>query len=194
MEMDMTNPTDGPPLSTDDEGEKLKKAEFERNMEEARIAQNLPEGAVPEQRPIASQTVDDPHSDTYKALREAGDPRAGAPAMDKAAYDRAGSAAQMKKAADSSTDNTRLYPGARAVIDREGHPDHGRSVAVNRVATWASFEEQMKGTSGIPEQMNAAIPEEYEVMTRDGRAEQLIVNADHLKVPTNQGDWGRSPI
>lgn len=191
----MTDPaTQGPPLSTDDEGEKLKKAEFEANMEQARIAQNLPEGAVPEQRPIASQTVDDPHSDVYKKLRDAGDPRAGTEAMGKEAYDRAASPAQMKKAAKASTANTRLYPGARAVIDHEGSPDHGRSVAVNGVASWASFEEQMKGTSGIPEQMNAAIPEEYNVKTRDGRSEDLVVKAEHLKIPKNQGDWGRSAI
>lgn len=190
----MTDTSVGPPLSTDEDGEKLKKAEFEANMEAARIAQNLPEGAVPEQRPIASQTVDDPHSNVFKALREAGDPRAGSEAMPKSAYDKAASAAQMKSAAESSTDNTRLYPGARAVIDHPSHPDHGRSVAINRVATWASFEDQMKGTSGIPEQMNAAVPSEYEVKTRDGRAEDLIVEAQYLKVPQNQGDWGRSPI
>jgi hypothetical protein len=169
-------------------------AEFEANMDEARRAQNLPEGAVPEQRPIASQTVDDPHSNVYKALVEAGDPRGGAPAMDKEAYDRAASPAQMRKAAKESTANTRMYPGAKAVIDREGHPDHGRSVAVNGVATWASFEEQMKGTSGIPEQMNAAIPAEYNVKTRDGRSEDLVVEAKYLKIPQNQGDWGRSAI
>lgn len=191
--MTMSDSTAGPPLSTDD-GEKLKKAEFEARMDEARRAQNLPEGAVPEQRPIASQTVDDPHSDVYKKLQDAGDPRGGTPAMGKEAYDRAASSAQMRKAAAASTDNTRLYPGAKAVIDHEGHPDHNRSVAVNGVASWVNFEEQMKGTSGIPEQMNAAIPAEYHVKTRDGRSEDLVVEAKYLKIPKNQGDWGRSAI
>src|SRR4051794_8816382 len=97
----MSAAPEGPPLSTDD-GDKLKKAEFEQRMDEARRAQNLPEGAVPEQRPQAFQTVDDPHSGVYKNLVEDEDPRGGVPAMDKAAYDRAGSKAQMDKAAKES--------------------------------------------------------------------------------------------
>src|SRR5436853_7853261 len=130
----MSDVTDGPPLSTED-GDRIKKAEFERRMEEARIAQNLPEGAVPEQRPIASQVVDDPHSGVYNALKEAGDPRAGVPAMDKSAYDRAASEGQARKAAKESRTRTRLYPGARAYIEDPEGSGFRRAVAVNRVVS-----------------------------------------------------------
>jgi len=189
----MTHQTEGPPLSTDDDGEKLKKKEFEANMEEARRAQNLPEGAVPEQRPIASQTVDDPHSELYKRLVEDGDPTAqNQEAMPKSAYDKAASAAQASKAEKESFKNVRLYPGARATIN-DG-PRKGTSVAVNRVVSFESFEDQMKGSSGFPDQNNRAIPAEYEVTTRDGRGELLIVEANLLDVPKEQGDWGRSSI
>lgn len=185
--------TEGPPLSTDEEGGKLKKDEFERNMEEARKGQNLPEGAVPEQRPIASQTQDDPHSDLYKRLVEEGDPTAqNQPAMEKSAYDRASSKAQADKAAKESSSNQRMYPGSRCTINKG--PRQGTSVAVNRVVSFVDFENQMRGTSGVPIQNDSAEVAEYEVTTRDGRGELLIVNADDLDRPTNQADWGRSPI
>lgn len=183
-----------PPLTASEEGDKFKKKEFERNMEEARVAQNLPEGSVPEQRPIASQTVDDPHSRVYKELKEAEDPRAGVPAMDKSAYDRANSDSQRSKAEGEEERPGRLYPGARAYIDNEGEPDHGRAVAVNRVADWKSFEDQMKGTSGVPEQNNAGQPATYECFSRDGRAEIMLVSAEHLRLPGESADWGRTAI
>jgi hypothetical protein len=186
----MSAAPEGPPLSTDD-GDKLKKAEFEQRMEEARIAQNLPEGAVPEQRPQAFQTVDDPHSLVYKNLVEEGDPRGGVPAMDKSAYDRAGSKAQMDKAARESLTRTRLYPGARAYLEDGGLR---RAVAVNRVVSWKSFEDQVRGTSGVPTQHDQAEVAEYEVVTRDGRSEVLIVDADRLETPAEQADWGRTAI
>lgn len=182
-----------PPLTTDDEGEKLKKKEFEQRMEEQRIAQNLPEGAVPEQRPIASQTVDDPHSRVFKELQDAGDDRGGVPAMDKAAYDRAQSDAQARKAAKESETPDRFYPGARAYIENPGAPDHGRAVAINRVEEFASFQDQALGSSGVPAQMNAAKVKSYECRSRDGRAELLIVDAEHLR-RSEEADWGKTPI
>jgi hypothetical protein len=184
----MTEPT-APPLSTDD-GDKLKKAEFEQNMEEARKAQNLPEGAVPEQRPIASQTVDDPHNPQYHRLKEAGEIEQ--PAMPKSAYDKAGSDSQMKKAAKEAGDAPeRMYPGARGYINKG--PREGAAVAVNRVVSFKSFEDQMRGTSGVPEQNNNATVAEYEVTTRDGRAETIVVNAEDI----TRGDpqhWGRTSL
>jgi hypothetical protein len=191
----VSDPTAGPPLSTDDEGEKLKKEEFERNMEEARRAQNLPEGAVPEQRPQAFQTPVDPHSRVRNDLVEAEDPRGGAlPAMGKSAYDRASSSAQAKKAARESISRVRLYPGARAFIDNEGTPDHGRAVAVNRVAQWGSFEDGMKANSGDPALNDYAAPAVYECTTRDGRSELMLVDAEHLRTPGEAADWGRTAI
>ncbi len=183
-----------PPLTTDDEGEKLKKKEFEQRMEEQRNAQNLPEGAVPEQRPIASQTVDDPHSEVFKKLQEADDPRGlNQPAMDKAAYDRAQSDTQAKKAAKESETPDRMYPGARCYIENPGAPDHGRAVSVNRVEEFASFQDQALGSSGVPQQMNSAKVKSYECRSRDGRAELLIVDAEHLR-RSEEADWGKTPI
>jgi hypothetical protein len=191
----MTQP-EGPPLSTDDEGERLKKAEFEQRMEEARIAQNLPPGAVPEQRPQAFQTPSGQQSRVHDELVEAGDPRGGAlPAMDKSAYDRAISSAQARKADSESLGRQRLYPGARAYVHNEGQPDHGRAVAINRVASWSTFEDGMKANSGDPALNDYSVPYEYECSSRDGRGESaMIIRADHLRTPGEQADWGRTPI
>lgn len=170
-------------------------AEWEAKQDQLRREQNLPEGAVPEQRPIASQTVDNPHSRVYNELTAAGDPRGGGqPAMGKEAYDRADSQEQKDKAASESQVRQRLYPGARAYVEDPGAPDHGRAVAINGVATWASFDDQLRGTSGVPAMQDMAIPAEYEVCFRDGRAENSVVAADKLRVPNEQGDWGRTSI
>jgi hypothetical protein len=168
------------------------KKEFERKQREDAEKQNLPEGGVPERRPIASQTAPDNESDTVKKLREAGDPRGGqVPAMDKAAYDRAGSKEQAKKAAKEERSADRLYPGARGYIDNEGEPDHGRAVAVNRVS---SFKEGTnENAQGIDTRFQEV--EDYECVSRDGRSELLIVSAEHLKVgdPADP-QWGKTPV
>jgi hypothetical protein len=181
--------------SEDNEDQVAKQREFDARMAELRDAQNLRDpNAVPEQRPIASQTVDDPHSRVYNELKEAGDPRANDEPMDRAAYQRAASVSQARKAEKESRGVVRLFPGARVYIDQEGHPDHGRAAAVNRVVSWASPEDalmaQLGGTEG-----NFAQPAEYEIMTRDGRAEMLIKSADHLRPAEGSGvDWNRTTI
>jgi hypothetical protein len=193
---DPVQPAGPAPIASDDEGEALKKRDFEARQAELARGQNLQqEGAVPEQRPIASQTVDDPHSEVFKKLQEAGDPRAGVPAMDKAAYDRAASKSQAQAAAKESIAETRLFPGARGWIDNPGAPDHGRAVAVNRVTQYKTGQDATNAVSGIPELMRQAAPAEYECMTRDGRAELMLVSAEHIRADTSGGnDWGKTPL
>lgn len=192
-----TVPQQGDPTPPDSPAEDAKsKKEFEENQRQLAREQNLPDGAVPEVRPIASQQLTDRdlHSETFLKLRERGDPRGGLPAMPKAAYDKANSDAQARKAAKESR-TERLYPGARGYIQYEkddDHPDNNRAVAVVRVASYKDFSNEMLANSGTPEARFAEV-DEYECTTRDGRAETLFVKAENLKVA--QGDnWGRTPI
>jgi hypothetical protein len=103
------------------------KKEFEELQKQQAALQNLSAGSVPEQRPIASQRVEDEalHSKVYRDLREAGDDRAGAPAMPKSAYDKAASDAQAKKAEKASRIPV-FHVGARGYVSNEGSPDDGR--------------------------------------------------------------------
>lgn len=192
---EQSQPNPSPLAAKESDEEKVaSQKEFEARMQEQRNAQNLSDpNAVPEQRPIASQVVDDPHSQVYKDLQEAGDPRANNEPMDLDAYKRAQSPEQAKKAAKQSREVTRLYPGARAYIENPGQPDHGRAVAVNAVHSWADPQSELLAASGTVEGRFAA-PAEYECMSRDGRAELMIVSAEHLRVPSNQADWGKTPI
>jgi hypothetical protein len=189
-------PTAAPLVSSDKNEDKVAaQKEFDAKMAAERDAQgqgNNP-NFVPEQRPIASQTVDDPHSRVYNELKKAGDPRANDEPMPKSAYDKAASSAQATKAAKESRGEVRLYPGARAFIDNEGSPDHGRAVAVNRVTSWKSDSDELLAAAGTTESRFSQ-PAEYECFSRDGRAELLIVSADHLRVPTESADWGRTSI
>lgn len=171
--------------------EEARKFEEERAREAQ--AQNLPEGAVPEQRPIASQQGVT-HSGIYEKLKAAGDDRAGAPAMPKEAFDKAASDAQAKKADKESRHPSRLYAGARAWINNPGSPDHGRAVAVNGVSEFSSVEDERTAAAGTPESRFANVAS-YECMSRDGRAEHLIVSAQHLRVDTSGGvDWGKTSL
>lgn len=186
---DTTTPTPTSPTEDVDTA-----AEFKEQQARLAAEQNLPEGGVPEVRPIASQTVDDPHSGIFHRLQEAGDDRAGAPAMPKSAYDKAASAAQKRQAEKESRVVTLLHPGARGWIDNPGEPDHGRAVAVNRVHEYASVEDERIAAAGTPESRFAAV-KDYECQSRDGRAELLIVSAEHLKLDTSGGaDWGKTSL
>ena len=189
-----TAPTEGGQEPEDVAGEAKNKKAFEARQAELAASQNLREGAVPEQRPIASQRVDDPHSDVYKKLREAGDARADDTPMPFSAYTKAQSDAQAKKAAKESRFETRVYPGARGWIDNPGEPDHQRAVAINRVNEYASVEDELKAASGTEAGRFAEV-KSYECMSRDGRAELLIVSAEHLKFDRSGGaEWGKTPI
>jgi hypothetical protein len=169
------------------------KKEFDALQQQRAGEQNMGEGGVPEQRPIASQQPA-PESGVRERLIEAGDQRGGAePPMDKSAYDRAASKGQAQKAAKESQTPDRLYPGARGYIDNPGAPDHGRAIAVNGVASFASVEDERISAAGGPNQRFAKVAE-YECVTRDGRAELMIVSADHVKRTLNEADWGKTPL
>lgn len=193
---DTTTPHEGASEPVDPVEEAKNKKEFEAQQAERAREQNLPEGSVPEQRPIASQTVDDEqlHSGVYKKLREAEDDRAGAPAMPFSAYTKARSKEQMRKAAKESKQVTNHPNGTRAWINNPGEPDHGRAVAVNRVNEYASVEDERIAAAGNPNSRFAEV-KSYECTSRDGRAELLIVSAEHLKIDTSGGaDWGKTPL
>jgi hypothetical protein len=170
------------------------KKDFEQKQREAAAAQNLPEGAVPEVRPIASQTVDDQalHSKVFRELRDSGDDRGGAPAMPKSAYDKAASQDQLTKSRRESR-MPRLHVGARGYVDNPGSPDDGRAISIVRIAGYGSPEAEMIATMGNPESRFAE-PTEYECTTRDGRAETLLVDAKHFRTMERSEDWGRTPI
>lgn len=172
------------------------KKEFEELQAQRAREQNLPEGSVPEQRPIASQTVDDEslHSGVFKKLREAGDDRAGAPAMPKSAFDKAASDAQRKRAAKDERTVGVLHPGARGWIDNEGAPDHGRAIAVNRVESYASEADEQRAAVGGPNARFAEVAT-YECVSRDGRSELLIVSAEHIRLDSTGGrEWGKTGL
>jgi hypothetical protein len=174
----------GPPLTTDEEGDKLKKAEFEANMERERVAQNLPEGGVPEQRPQATISPAPVDGEVRKRLVEAGSPLAqNQEAMPKSAYDKASSKAQIDKAARESLGPERFWPGARAYVenpDGDGSEHHGRAVAINGVAEYADDQQELLAAAGVPGSRFAKVAS-YQCTTRDGRAENLIVSAEHLR-------------
>lgn len=176
--------------------EDVSKKEFEERQAQLAREQNLPEGGVPEVRPIASQTVDEEaqHSKVFKRLRDAGDDRAGAKAMPKSAYDKAASKSQKDKAAKEERSVTLLYPGARGWIDNPGQPDHGRAIAVNRVESYASVEDERIAAAGGPASRFAEVAT-YECQSRDGRAELLLVSAEHIRLDTTGGrEWGKTPL
>lgn len=187
-------------LASDDEGGKLKKAEFDEKLDAERRAQNLPEGAVPEQRPIASQKASHPHSRVYDALVEAGDPRAGnsgdpnvgwKPTQED--YERTASAAQARQSDKESLKVVRLYPGARCWVDNPGQPDHGRAVAVNRVQEFEDVANELLAGAGTDQSRNAMV-KSYECVSRDGRSEFMIISAEHLRVAPVEAEWGKTPL
>lgn len=173
----------------DQKDQKQSKKDREDEREEQRIAQNLPEGAVPEKRPQAT-THRVEHGQIHdRMVEEHGHALGEEPAMDQDAYDKAESEAQAKKAAKDSLPPERFYPGAHAVIvnpDGDGKEHDGRMVAVNAVHAFESKADELMAASGTPSARFATV-DSYEVRTRDGRGEMLIVSADHLKrVPAQE--------
>lgn len=145
--------------------------------EQARKAaeQNLPPGAVPEQRPIASQVVDDSQeSETYKKLRDSGELNQKASFED---YERAASKEQAKKAAASSQSES-LIPGATVKITKG--PNEGR-VGVVLSVNYDGFEEEQKAKSGDQAVARFARVDTYIVRTRDGRTDTLEVKPGDVR-------------
>lgn len=187
----MTESTITPPdvgSQNEEDPETLKKKEFEERQEQLRIAQNLPPGAVPEQRPQAFANPDPnaQHSQLYKDLDEAGElPENQAMGFD--AYQRAQSESQAKKAARASK-TPRLLDGARVILTKEGHENRP---AVIIETTFKNDEEAAKARSGVPSVAMFAEVDSYTVRTRDSRTDVLSVKADEVKPWDVQQGWSR---
>lgn len=151
--------------------------------------------ATPEQRPQETFNPEPVDGEVQKRLRENESPLAdNAPAHGYEEHKRAASEAQARKAERSSMGPERLYPGAHAYInnpDGEGSEHHGRAVAVNRVEEYASVAQEMLANSGYNPNRRFAEVATYECSTRDGRAELLIVSAEHLS-PVSVVDYHRT--
>jgi hypothetical protein len=188
-----------------DEKDEKSNGESEEDFNERRKAeaetQGLPEGAVPEQRPQAFLQPADPHSRVYNDLVEAEDARAGnsgdpnvGPRHTKADFDRASSKAQAKKSADESLGAQRLYPGARGWINNPDTPDHGRAIAINGVAEYENEVQEFVATLGTPASRFAKV-KSYNAVTRDGRSEHMVVDAEHIQADVSGGaEWGKTPL
>lgn len=170
------------------------KSEWEEQRRQAAFQQGLDpndERVVPEQRPQATIAPDPVDGEVAKRLREEESPMAdNAPPHGYEEHKRAASAAQAKKAEKESMGPERLFPGAYAYIDNpdgEGKEHHGRAVAVNRVEEFASPEDEALANSGYNPNRRFAQVKTYECSSRDGRAELLIVSAEHLRtVPVTE--------
>lgn len=139
---------------------------------------------VPEDRtkgPIAAPPIT---GEVQQRLQDSGSPLASnAPAHGYEEAKRAHSEAQKRKAAKNSLGAERMFPGAYCVIDNpsgDGSEHNGRSVAVNGVNEWESVEEERIAAAGTPSSRFAKV-KTYDCSTRDGRAEHLVVSAEHLK-------------
>jgi hypothetical protein len=154
------------------------KKDFDESQASLAEAQNVSgEGAVPEQRPQASQQFDGPpHSELTQKLIDAGDPNVpnqDGP-MDKAAYDRAASDSQAKKAAKASVAEGIHVGNVIRVVD-EDSPHNGRVFAVTRVTEDPNRDATVLRASGSPEQLYIT-PNEVEARAiRDERDGELIL-------------------
>lgn len=178
----------------DNEDTQETRADREQAWEERRTRlrneQNLPEGAVPEER---EGQYERSHVDSaiVNKLREAGDPRGGqVPAMGFDAYERANSDSQKRKAAKASEGNLVFFNGQRGWIDNPGEPDHGRAVGINRVSEYMSEMDEVLDSV----QRGRGKVKAYECTTRDGRSELLIVSAEHFRPCFNEAEWGKTPL
>lgn len=139
-------------MATDTKDETTEVDEFEEQRRSDAAAQNLTaDNAVPEKRPQSFLTADTGPSELTQKLRDAGDlHESPGEAMDQAAYDKAASDAQMKKAAkDSVTEGIHVGNGVRATAG----PHEGRIFAVTRVTKYGSVADMMRTATGNPEQL-----------------------------------------
>lgn len=164
--------------------------EFRQGQKAEAEAQNQKSAnAVPEQRPIASQTTDASHeSATSQKLKDADDPRAmNAPPMDKEAYDRA------REGAGQETGRTEnLIEGQRIRVTKKG-PDEGRNGHIFQVL-FDDPTQEMVYRNGTQEGRRFAKISSYIIRTRDGRGpEQIELKPSEVK-PLADIDFGRGEI
>lgn len=167
------------------------KEDWEAQRAQEAFRQNLEPGQVPEQRPQGTIAPPPEKGEVSKKLSAAGSNLAhDAPAHGYEEHKAAHSAANARKAARQSMGPERMYPGAHCYInnpDGEGSEHHGRAVAVNAVSEFASPEDEALSNSGANPDRRFAKVKAYECSSRDGRAELLIVSAEHLsKVPITE--------
>lgn len=167
--------------------------EWEAEQAALRSQQGLSEGQTPEQRPQAfasGPTGDDKGAvgTVQQRLRDEGSNLADTSGEDRDAYAEAKAAAKLKTKTERGAE--RLFPGAHAYInnpDGDGKEHHGRAVAVNGVHEFKSAAQEVLANSGYNHDRRYAQVKSYECSTRDGRAELLIVSAEHLsKVPVTE--------
>lgn len=154
---------------------------FAEEQKAAAQAQGLPDGAVPEQRPIASQVSSAPDSQTVQRMDEQGVNVAGADdsAMKKAAYDKAQSESRQKEAAKESRSETRFPTGTRVKVNKKDKINEGRIAVTTRIASFKSAADALKNLIGNEESRFAEVAE-YEVEFKDGRNDRLVLPADTL--------------
>lgn len=146
------------------------------------------DNAVPDRRPAAFDQVDDSHqSPTYRALKAANHPIVNDEPMGKAAYDKANSDSQRRKAS-----KVERYPRIAAaepvqiVIDDKDDPNYvfsGRYAAVIQV-NYADTEAERIAAAGTPESAFAEV-ESYVVRVRDERTDTIQVKPDQLRPARN---------
>lgn len=160
------------------------KEEFREEQRQKASAQNLhSDNAVPEQRPQASQQVDSSReSETYRRLKKSG--KLQEEPMDKAAYDKADSKEQAKKAKKAE----RVVPlevGARVIIT-DG--EYEGSYASILKPEYKDFTNEQLAKAGTEESRFAEVVS-YQVRTRGGRHALVEVKPNQIRRITDS-EWG----
>lgn len=168
-----------------------RKEAWEAEQARLRQEQGLSEGQVPERRPQAFTVPADNTGEVQKRMRAEGSPMAdNAPAHGFEEHEKSRKSAEREDGGAGEQLQEIMYPGTHAYInnqDGEGKEHHGRAVAINRVNEYESPAQNLLANSAYDHNRRYAKVKSYEVSTRDGRAELLIVSAEHLtKVPVTE--------
>lgn len=148
-------------------------------------SQNLDgDDAVPEKRPIASQTIITADDDLTQRLKKAGaigqDKR-----MEKEAYDRAASKSQAKKAADNS-----VFEAIKVadMVEVTKGPHKGRFMAVTRIESHQDASELAIKNAGVPE-ARFIQPKTVEGRARGDSRDGEILILDVEEAGLRKVDW-----
>lgn len=164
-------------------------ASTEEDREAAAEAQGVREGTVPEQRPQAMIVPpEEQKSELTKRLEEAGDPVANVgEAHDQEAYDRAGSDAQMRKAAkEAKTEGLMVGNAARATKG----PHEGRIFAITRILQEGSVGDAIRRLSGSPEQvLNSPAEVEGTAIGDERDGEKVILDVEAAGLEKLNEGW-----
>lgn len=178
---------------TDKKSDFPSEEEWEAEQARLRHEQGLLPGQTPEVRPQAFAHSGVPDGEVVTKLKESGSNLApDAPAHGykehKAAHDNAQN--PRSKSVTGEVGPEMFYPGTHAYINNpegKGSEHHGRAVAVNRVVEYKTPKDEALANSGYNHDRRYAQVKTYECSTRDGRAEMLVVNSEHLqRVPVTE--------